>query len=198
MLIVPDFKINGLWIKHKGSEPNRTRTNAYRVWYSMINRCTDGKAVRDKYKNYLECSVSENFKDFQYFAEWCQSQVGYGVDGYQLDKDILIKGNKIYSEDTCAFVPSHINSLILKLERVRGECPIGVVFEQRRNKYMAHMSYGNSETRFIGYFNTSEDAFYAYKFEKEKFIKEQVAVCKDAVDPRIYDALMRYEILITD
>ena len=62
------------------------------------------------------------------------------MEGWQLDKDILIKGNKIYSPDTCCFVPSEINNLFVGCNKSRGSLPIGVTFNKRLKRYVAQIS----------------------------------------------------------
>lgn len=87
-----------------------SKTRAGRVWNNLQTR-TDG---RHKDKCYDE--AVNGFKGFQEFAEWCQSEYGYmNVEQngrfWQLDKDILVSGNMVYSPDTCCFVPNRINSV---------------------------------------------------------------------------------------
>jgi ATP-dependent exoDNAse (exonuclease V) beta subunit len=92
---------------------NGKLTREYVVWKSMLLRCYD-KEVKIKQPTYTECETSENFKHLEFFNKWCNTQVGFNsVDDHSkpfvLDKDVLIKGNKLYSEDTCCFVPSEVN-----------------------------------------------------------------------------------------
>mgnify|MGYP006374771823 FL=1 len=70
----------------------------YKLWVSMIARCYNQK-LKSKYPAYKDCTVSDNFKNYSYFYEWCQNQIGFGVDGFQLDKDFLSNcDKKIYTE----------------------------------------------------------------------------------------------------
>ena len=94
-------------------------TKDYKLWKSMLGRCYDEK-YSNKYPTYKDCTASDNFKYLPYFEEWCHQQIGFDQVGWQLDRDLLIKGNKIYSEDTCCFVPAEINSLFIKCDRSRG------------------------------------------------------------------------------
>ena len=86
-----------LGTKYPSSVNGRT-TKEYELWQSMLKRCySDG--FKKKYSTYEGCKVSNNFKIYEYFYEWCNKQVGFSNKDWQLDKDLLAKGNKIYSED---------------------------------------------------------------------------------------------------
>ena len=172
------------------------KTGEYRVWKSMLDRCSSEK-LHARSPVYLECSASENFRNFQYFAKWCNEQIGFGSTGWELDKDLVVKGNKKYSEDTCVFVPSELNLLLTKSNKIRGDFPIGVCFHKRSGKYQSTVKV-NGTQKHLGYFNTPEEAFQVYKVAKEQFIKEQAELWKDKIDIRVYEALMKYEINIDD
>ena len=162
----------------------------------MLRVCYDEK-YSNKYPTYKDCEVSDNFKYFPYFKDWCSKQTGFGKEGWQLDKDILIKGNKVYSEDVCAFVPSEVNRLFIKRDSLRGDLPIGVRYYKKVRKYAAQMSRFKKAIH-LGYFYTPDEAFNAYKEAKEAYIKEVANKWKDQIDPRVYEALMKYRVEITD
>ena len=168
----------------------------YTIWSSMLCRCYNLGYLEGK-STYKDCEVSENFKYFPYFKEWCNKQAGFGNKDWHLDKDILMKGNKVYSEDTCCFVPSEINVLFTKRQNRRGEHHIGVNYIKRLQKFQASVNvYGNRV--YIGVYNTSEEAFYAYKEAKETHIKEVANKWKDQIDVKVYNALMNYKVEIDD
>lgn len=151
---------------------------------------------------YEDCHISKDFLNFSRFKEWCNNQIGFDSfdekgKGFQLDKDSLVKGNKIYSEETCCFVPPEINTLLLTSRRIRGDNPIGVFYHNRDKKYVAKCKVSN-KTVHLGYHLTSTDAFYAYKVFKEAYIKEVANKWKDRIDPRVYEALMSWEISVDD
>ena len=160
----------------------------YKVWSKMLQRCYDVK-LHERYNTYIGCSVSDNFRYFQYFKEWCNNQVGFDQPNFELDKDLLMKGNKIYSEDTCLFLPHQINSTLTKSDKARGKYPIGVTVDKRVGRFFAQMVIGDEQKKF-GYSSTPEGAFYAYKEAKEAYIKELAEKWKDQIDPRAYNALM--------
>lgn len=162
----------------------------YDLWKSMLRRVF-------KNKSYLGCSVSENFKSYSYFYKWCQEQIGFKNNDWQLDKDLLRKGNKIYSEDSCFFVPKEINMFIVKNNKLRGEYPIGVSFDKRKGLLVASISI-NQKNMFIGYFDDVNSAFIAYKNKKEDLAKVIAEKYKDVIDPAVYLALLNYCVEITD
>ena len=183
------------------SEVNRVKTKEYTLWYSMLTRC-----YSDTYKNkrptYEGCEVSDNFKSYEYFYEWCNKQIGFSNDGngnpFHLDKDLLVKGNKIYSESTCVFIPREINSLLVKSTASRGKHLIGVCWCKRGKAFKARVRKNKGKSEYLGLFNTEIEAYNTYKQAKESFIKEQANKWKSQIDERAYEALMNYTVEITD
>ena len=172
-------------------------TKEYVHWAEMLNRCYS-KARKRTARSYSSCEVSETFKYLSKFSKWCNEQIGFNFKDdkgkpFQLDKDILIKGNKIYSEETCAFVPQEVNLLFVKREKSRGDCPIGVRFYKGSGMFRAIYNHKQSE-----HFKTPEEAFCVYKEAKEAYVKEVANKWKDQIDPRVYEALMKYQVEITD
>ena len=172
-------------------------TKEYRLWNNMLKRCYSVCCQKVR-PTYIDCSVSENFRYLQYFKEWCNNQIGFNsVDEkgkpFALDKDILVKGNRVYNEDVCVFVPQEVNLLFTKRDKSRGEYPIGVSFHKSRGMLTATLN-----NKYLGYFNTAEQAFQVYKTAKEAYIKEVANKWKDKIDPKVYEALMNYEVHIDD
>lgn len=174
-----------------------TLTKEYNLWYSMLRRCYSDKSKK-KYPTYIGCEVSNNFKSYEYFYEWCHKQIGFGNKDWHLDKDLLVKCNKVYSETTCIFIPKEINLLLIKRESLRGECLIGVCWHNTNKTFMAQVRKNKGKQEFLGYFNTEIEAFKAYKKAKESFIKGQANKWKGEIDERAYNALMNYEVSTND
>ena len=179
------------------SKVNGVLTKEYVLWCGMLTRCYSGTCQK-KQPTYIGCEVSDNFKSYEYFYEWCHNQIGFGVEGWHLDKDLLIKGNKVYSEDSCVFIPSEINTLLIKREASRGGHLIGVYWNKKDNAFRAQVGKSKGKQEYLGLFNTEIEAFNAYKIAKESFIKEQAEKWKDKIDPRAYNALMNYTVNIED
>lgn len=179
------------------SSINNKVTPYYRVWVSMLDRCYN-EECRLVYPSYENCSVADEWHNFQNFAKWYEENY-YQVNDEQmhLDKDILIKGNKIYSPETCVFVPNKINTLFCKCDSVRGDYPIGVCLHG--SSYMARCRNTFLEKPvYLGLFPTPEKAFEKYKYCKEEHIKEIADFYKEQIPDKLYKALYRYEVQITD
>ncbi len=176
---------------------NGVLTKEYTLWCSMLKRCySDGfKKQRPTYEG---CEVSSKFKSYEYFYEWCHKQIGFGVDGFEIDKDLLVKGNKVYSETTCVFLPQEINTLLIKSTASRGEHLIGVYWHNASKSFVARVAKNKGKQEHLGYFKTEIEAFNAYKKAKESFIKEQAEKFKSQIDDRAYNALMNYTVNIDD
>ena len=173
------------------------KTKEYALWCDMLRRCYSD-AYKKRQPTYEGCEVSNNFKSYEYFYEWCHKQIGFGNEGWQLDKDLLIKGNKVYSEDSCIFIPREINSVLVKRTASRGKHLIGVYFNKKSKAFVAMVSRNKGQPEYLGLFNTEIEAFKAYKKAKESFIKEQADKWKSQIDERAYEALMNYTVEITD
>ena len=172
-------------------------TKEYDLWHSMLTRCYSD-VYKKKRPTYEGCKVSNNFKSYEYFYEWCHKQVGFGNQGWHLDKDLLVKGNKVYSEDSCVFIPVEINLVLTKRTASRGEHLIGVYWHKRNKAFVGMVSKNKGKSEHLGYFATEIQAFNAYKVAKESFVKEQAEKWKDKIDERAYKALMDYEVSIDD
>lgn len=174
-------------------------TKEYTLWFNMLQRSTvAGRAGGAVPKSYNDKTHDTQWCNFQEFAEWCQWQVGFGNTGWELDKDLLIKRNKVYSPETCVFLPNEINRFLTRGESVRGDCPIGVYHSKRDGYYTAQGSFGGSQPERLGRFKTCEEAFFAYKERKEGYAKELAAKYANQLDERAFTALMRFEVDISD
>ena len=190
------YGVGILGIKYP-SKVNGRNTKEYDLWHCMLQRCYND-AYKKKYPTYKGCKCSDNFKSYEYFYEWCQKQVGFGVADFELDKDLLMKGNKVYSENICVFIPKEINSLLTKSTASRGEHLIGVYWSDTNKAFVAQVRKNKGKRDYLGSFNTEIEAFNAYKIAKEIYIKELANRWKGKIDDRAYNALMSYEVEIDD
>lgn len=166
---------------------------AYKVYGSMLGRCYD-ESHRVYAITYKDCTVCDEWLRFSNFKKWFDENY---VEGYALDKDILVKGNKVYSPETCCFVPREINSLLTNRRNHRNGT-IGS-YKTKSGKFIVHCNkYG--KPNLVGFFTSEKEAFDAYKKTKESYIKDVAKKYynEGKITERVYDALMRYEIEITD
>lgn len=172
---------------------NGISSQSYRIWNLMLNRCYN-KKLKDKKPTYQKCVVCDEWLRFSNFKNWFEENY---VDGYALDKDVLVKGNKIYSPETCCFVPQEINSMLTKRQNDRGCYPIGVSYNHKG--YRASIS-KNGKRKSLGTYKTIKEAFDVYKRVKEEHLKKvaQKYYGDGKITKQVYDALMRYEVEITD
>lgn len=175
---------------------NRKRKRSYVCWTNMIKRCCSND--KQKYPNYKDCKVCDEWLCYENFEKWWNNNY-YEVDDEKmnLDKDILIKNNKIYSPETCIIVPARINMLFVSNKGIRGELPIGVYYDKIHSKYAVHCKINNIQ-KTIGYKDTLIEAFELYKITKEKEIKRVAEEYKNKIPKRLYDAMYNYEISISD
>ena len=179
------------------SKVDGIQTKEYELWSGMLRRCYSDNSKK-KHPTYEGCEVSDKFKSYEYFYEWCHKQIGFDNKGWQLDKDLLIKGNKVYNEDSCVFIPQEINLVLIKRTASRGKHLIGVYWSKTNKAFVAKVCKNKGEQEYLGSFKTEIEAFNAYKQAKEAFVKEQANVWKSQIDIRAYEALMNYTVDITD
>lgn len=161
----------------------------YNSWCNMLKRCYD---VNNRhYSSYggAGVRVCDEWHNFQNFAAWYDSQ--YKEDGWQIDKDLLCYGNKLYSAETCMIIPRELNMVIQK--RAKGECRLSGVTKHGA-KYRAQISTDKWErgSEYLGLFTTAEDAHRAYIDRKKSVIRELAERWVLKVPDRIYLALLAY------
>lgn len=161
----------------------------YRIWRSMLCRCYDPSS-QEKSPTYIGITVCNEWHNFQNFKKWFEENC---IENFHLDKDIICRDCKMYSPETCCFVPQEINSLFTKRKNHRGRFPIGVI--KHKNKYRSRLG---RDRKHLGLFTSIKEAFEAYKTAKEYQIKEVAEKWKDEIDPRVYEAMMEYEVKETD
>ena len=178
---------------------NGKLTKEYRLWYNMLIRCYNPN-IHNKFPTYVNCEVCDEWLNFQNFATWYNNNY-YTVQNevMSLDKDILVKGNKLYSPETCIFVPQRINSIFIKSNSKRGNLPIGVSRCSNSNKFIASChTIEKYQVVHIGMYDTIIDAFNAYKLFKENMIKQLADKYEKYIPKKLYEALYNYKVEIDD
>ena len=157
----------------------------YVAWKAMLDRCYSGKC-QQRQPTYKECSVCPDWIYFMNFRKWMQKQDWWGK---QLDKDLLIEGNKVYSPTTCVFVDQTTNKFTNDHRRCRGDYPLGVCFHKHNGKFTARCCNPFSKKREgLGYFHCPNEAHLAWKKRKHQLACELADL---QTDPRVADALRR-------
>lgn len=184
-----------------GQYSSTKNRRVYVMWFNMLRRAYDFN-THTKFPTYSNTVICEDWLCFQNFAKWCYCEVGfdsYDENGrvFQLDKDIIERGNKIYRPESCCFVPLEINFLFTNRSNHRGEQPLGVFKCKKTLKYKAHVNIVGKR-RNLGTFDTVEDAFQSYKETKESYIKEVAEKWKSRLNEKVYSAMINYRVNIAD
>jgi len=174
---LPDKKDGfGCWLNSYNPEPyTQCHTRSGGLWINLNKRCKLGGEYQTRQPTYI--GTTNGFKDFQEFAEWCQHQYGYmnkDENGrfWQLDKDLKVFNSKVYSPDTCLFVPSRVNSLLLSRDSARGKYPIGVYWHKGNKKFSSKCSDKNNGRKDLGYFDCELLAHQAWQRYKIDLIRK--------------------------
>ena len=171
-------------VGYLGDEKIYKKDNSYSIWYHMLSRCYNEKA--DNYKWYGESGITvcEEWHNYSNFKKWYNENIYESDEKLNLDKDILIKGNKIYSPETCIFVPQRINILFREFEN---KFP---TLEERSNGTFAIRIRMNGISKRISGFETKEKAWGYYLKEKQQIIKNIAEEYKDKIPNKLYDRLL--------
>ena len=188
----------------QGEYSKTTHLKIYQTWQDMIRRCYNEKE-REKSPTYEECIVEKYFHCFQNYAKWYEeNEYKCKNEKMEIDKDILEKGNKVYDREHMIFVPKRINNLFVKRNSKRGDCPIGVNYDENRNKFCSQCSIVDKNEKHktinLGRYETKEEAFYVYKKFKENYIKRVADEYyqDDLIPEKLYWAMYRWEVNIDD
>ena len=190
-------KLYGKGFLGVGEYSTTVNKREYGLWSGILERCYSLEYKR-KQPTYKDATICKEWLNFQNFATWCNEQPFFNAKDdkqryYQLDKDILVRGNKIYSPETCCFVPNEVNKLLTLRGLARGDLPIGVCRQKGTGKFLSQCNYFGSR-KHLGSFKTPQEAYVAYKIFKEYYIKEVAEKWKGKIDDRAYSSLLKYEI----
>ena len=199
---VSGYGIKGIKYSTRDEKDTNKHGIEYLTWVNMLRRSVD-KKYENKFPSYKEVKCDPRWQYYENFYEWMREQENFQQlkqqNDVNLDKDILVKGNKLYSPETCALVPRRVNNLLLKSDAIRGQYPMGVKYYPRNKKYGA-VEGSRENSRFLGLCDTVEEAFMKYKIAKEQRIKDvaKEEYEKGNITKKCYDALMNYTVEITD
>ena len=178
---------------------NVSEDKEYRMWQKMLSRCFDSK-TKQRQPSYLNVTCCDEWFIFSNFIKDIRAMANYEmavIESWQLDKDILIKGNNIYSKENCCFVPQEINKLLVSRARFRGEYPIGVSLIKGEGRYRAQLSVDGRQVH-LGRFASAVEAFECYKKAKQHRITKVANNFKSVISSDVYSALICWDVSIDD
>lgn len=156
----------------------------YKAWKNMLARCYSAK-YQEKQPTYIGCSVADEWLTFSNFKAWMEKQ---DFEGKQLDKDLLVEGNKVYGPDMCVFVTPTVNNFTTDAGASRGEWLIGASWHKSSEKFLAHCNNPfTKKIEHLGLFTTELEAHAAWRKRKQELAHELAAI---QTDPRVAKALV--------
>ncbi|QVG64325.1 HNH homing endonuclease/ putative DNA-binding protein [Acinetobacter phage Bestia] len=199
----PKIKLYGVGVNdfdgpvYVGTKPIKE----YNLWKSILQRCYS-ESYQKRKPTYKDCEVEPFLLSFTNFYHFIRGLKGFGeVDEngkpFQMDKDLLVKGNKTYGVDTICFVPQEINAFLVNRKNLRGEFLIGVCYNKVTGWFQCQLSI-NGKLKTLGYFSNEQDAFETYRIYKQHQAMELAKKWKEKIDHRVYDALMNFKVSIDD
>lgn len=159
----------------------------YTRWKEVLRRCHSVE-FKNKCPTYRDVSCIPEWHTASVFIKWMKSQPW---EGRHLDKDIIQRGNRVYSPDTCAFVLPMTNSFVSGDTRVGNKYLLGA-YENKSGRFKSCI--GNPFTGGIlrlGSYSCAEDAHEAWRKQKEIFANQLAEVELD--DRASYALINRYE-----
>lgn len=174
----------------------------YSFWSDVMRRCLH-QNFKDKQPEYADVSCDNRWLSFDSFMEDVSQLPNfdkiYLKPRWCLDKDLLVRGNKIYGKDTVCFIPQQMNAMLTTSKRARGDLPIGVFLCQNKtNPYRAMCGDGYKGRIYLGGFKTPEMAFEAYKTRRKEVMISIADKWKHLLPENVYSAFVNWEIKITD
>lgn len=174
------------YVTHYRIGGRELRCPFYNRWHDLLKRCFSIK-FHEKNPTYKACILCHDWCVFSKFKQW---MIGQNWQNRQLDKDLLIPGNKIYAPDRCLFIPQALNKLVTVSLSSRGLYPIGVHYHKQNRKYVASIHLGDGQ-KYIGSFKTPEDAHKAYIEVKNNYILK-LAKQYEITEPKLSLALIQH------
>lgn len=154
----------------------------YHRWSNILRRCYS-KKFHESGPTYVGCTICEDWKSFSNFKVWMQQQDWEGKD---LDKDLLVSGNKIYSPETCVFIDVYINRFLNLSKDVERNLPVGVTIASRVT-YLSRGSERGNRVK-LGLFDCPLEAHKAWQLHK---IQGLTKLKETVSDVRVVSALDR-------
>lgn len=161
---------------------------ASETWRAMMKRCYDVKYQDEKARTYADCTVCDDWHNFQNFARWHKEKYTPGLR-LELDKDLLIFGNRSYSPDACIFIPQWLNVFTANAGNIRGDFPVGVSKRRSKGDFEAYCNH-NGKRIHLGVYADPWTAHSAWMSKKIEIAMEKKPLM-DAIDIRIYPTVLK-------
>lgn len=189
---------SGKSTKHQdGSQPVE-----YYKWRGIIHRVYDkDETIRP---TYISCTLHNSWLKFSAFSEWYEAQPYHDMKGYDLDKDLLVPGNKEYGPNTCLIIPQSLNAILTsRYTNISGNASVYrcVQYAPGRSKpWKVTTHNGASATKVLGYFATEDEAGECAAAYRRKSILGVAAgmLATGEIDDRIYQAAVKYADYVID
>lgn len=162
-----NYPVQEMSVNSQGKTERLSTCPYYSRWYDILRRCYNKKALKS-HPTYKDCFISEDWKVFSNFKQWMGKQ---DWEGKYLDKDLIVKGNKEYSENTCIFISNALNTFISKGKRSKNGLLVGVSWHKRDEVFTAQChDIILGKLVHLGYHKTEQMAYEAYLVYKKNLI----------------------------
>ena len=168
------------------------RESAQEAWHSIKGRIS--RSYRKRNESYLECKLSSEWEDFENFLKWYSKNY---VQGWQIDKDLFGWDTKMYSSQTCCFIPARLNSFLVNLRAIfEGEMH-GWYYRDKYGVFVASVSDTGRKKIHLGHFKSEYGAKIAYISGKFKILDSIVNDYKNQLPNATLEQLnlLKYKIL---
>lgn len=166
---------------------NKVMTLEYMTWVNMLKRCYD-PGYHMTHPTYEDCIVCNEWLNFQTFANWYCNTGYYGL-GYEIDKDLLVRGNRIYSPTTCVMLPSEINAILSVKSNTNRELPVGVYPSGNNYQVKVHDASGGT---YVGTYHSISLAIEAQHNAKKLLIYKLAEKHRPYIDEFTYNAIIAW------
>ena len=163
--------------------PNATSGVFYRYWNNMIRRCYS-ELFKQKYPTYRDVTCCEEWLTFSNFKRWMEQQ---DWEGKQLDKDLLVYRNRVYSPETCCFVSKSLNVAITYKSHKSSSLPVGVYWNKKDKRFQAQMG-TDVQARYLGQYLTQQEAHRCWQKAK---ISAMINLLDNVTDGTVIKGLNR-------
>lgn len=165
-----------------------------KLWLGMIQRCYE-EGCAERFPAYAGCSVVPEWHNLQNFKVWVikQMNLGFYQQGWELDKDLLVHGNKVYGPENCVFLPGRLNQLQQVKKNSQYNYLPGVNFDKQKNKFKAEVNF-DGKRYYLPRKESELECFLDYKRLKEKLVQTDAENWKGKIHPRAYESLKNYSL----